>query len=333
MLYLAVKLIDGLEEGVDIFPRRVGRNVTAGGNDEIGIFRAGIEESLRFGFYGFGCAEAENACGVYVTHGDGICGELFDHGLHVDGVTEMVSRGAGRENGVRHGKHVAAAVVVDDEEVVILKSIHDFFDVRSRKFLFQRGREQAGYRLRHNDSVRASGLISASVSDEEFGRLFENGVYHVGIVVAIHHDLGNVEQSRAEREGTDHAREYGTVGNDLQCLFDCFDINARARRADLGNGEILGILEENGRGQLIFTSHNLRPLEMIDRKDIIFTTTNPNNRYIRLSSSKGNLRDQYIRSIHVGGQKEELYDYSNPLEIARAFRLAGKEVRADLERM
>ena len=90
-------------------------------------------------------------------------------------------------------------------------------------------------------------------------------------------------------------------------------------------GEILGILEENGRGQLLFTSHNLRPLEMIDRRDIVFTTTNPSNRYIRLSGSKGNLRDQYIRSIHVGGQKEELYDYSNPLEIARAFRLAGKE--------
>ena len=90
-------------------------------------------------------------------------------------------------------------------------------------------------------------------------------------------------------------------------------------------GEILGILEENGRGQLLFTSHNLRPLEMIDRRDIVFTTTNPSNRYIRLSGSKGNLRDQYIRSIHVGGQKEELYDSSNPLEIARAFRLAGKE--------
>ena len=98
-------------------------------------------------------------------------------------------------------------------------------------------------------------------------------------------------------------------------------------------GEILGILEENGRGQLIFTSHNLRPLEMIDRKDIVFTTTNPNNRYIRLSGTKGNLRDQYIRSIHVGGQKEELYGYSNPLEIARAFRLAGKEGRTVEERM
>ena len=89
-------------------------------------------------------------------------------------------------------------------------------------------------------------------------------------------------------------------------------------------GEILGILEENGRGQLLFTSHNLRPLEMIDRSNLVFTTTNPNNRYIRLSGSKGNLRDAYIRSIHVGGQKEELYGYSNPLEIARAFRLAGR---------
>lgn len=89
-------------------------------------------------------------------------------------------------------------------------------------------------------------------------------------------------------------------------------------------GEILGILEENGRGQLIFTSHNLRPLEMIQKKDIIFTTTNPHNRYIRFSGAKGNLRDQYIRSIHIGGQKEELYEYSNPLEIARAFRLAGR---------
>lgn len=89
-------------------------------------------------------------------------------------------------------------------------------------------------------------------------------------------------------------------------------------------GEILGILEENGRGQLLFTSHNLRPLEMIDRRALIFTTTNPENRYIRLSGVKGNLRDGYIRSIHIGGQREELYEYSNPLEIARAFRLAGR---------
>jgi hypothetical protein len=63
---------------------------------------------------------------------------------------------------------------------------------------------------------------------------------------------------------------------------------------------------------------------MIDRRNLVFTTTNPENRYIRLAGVKGNLRDEYIRSIHIGGQKEELYDYSNPLEIARAFRLAGR---------
>ncbi len=89
-------------------------------------------------------------------------------------------------------------------------------------------------------------------------------------------------------------------------------------------GEILGILEESGRGQLLFTSHNLRPLEMIDKQDIVFTTTNPENRYIRASGTGGNLRDRYIRSISLGGQKEELYDYRNPMEIARAFRLAGR---------
>ena len=89
-------------------------------------------------------------------------------------------------------------------------------------------------------------------------------------------------------------------------------------------GEILGILEESGRGQLLFTSHNLRPLEMIDRQDIVFTTTNPDNRYIRASGARGNLRDRYIRSISLGGQKEELYDYRNPMEIARAFRLASR---------
>lgn len=89
-------------------------------------------------------------------------------------------------------------------------------------------------------------------------------------------------------------------------------------------GEILGILEESGKGQLIFTSHNLRPLEMIDPQNIVFTTTNPENRYIRFKGAGGNLRDRYIRSISIGGQKEELYGYTNPLEIARAFRLAGR---------
>ena len=69
-------------------------------------------------------------------------------------------------------------------------------------------------------------------------------------------------------------------------------------------GEILKIIAEKGQGQLIFTSHNLRPLETLDKSFIVFTTTNPNNRYIRLTNVKenNNLRSFYYRDIVLGGQ-------------------------------
>ena len=75
-------------------------------------------------------------------------------------------------------------------------------------------------------------------------------------------------------------------------------------------GELLGIVSQHGKGQLIFTSHNLRPLETIDRGFIAFTTTNPKERYTRLANVKpsNNLRDLYYRGIVLGGQREELYE-------------------------
>ena len=90
-------------------------------------------------------------------------------------------------------------------------------------------------------------------------------------------------------------------------------------------GEILKIISEKGKGQLIFTSHNLRPLETLDKTFIAFTTTNPSNRYIRMSNVKetNNLRDFYYRDITLGGQKEELYIQTKNSEIALAFRKAG----------
>ncbi len=90
-------------------------------------------------------------------------------------------------------------------------------------------------------------------------------------------------------------------------------------------GEILRIISEKGKGQLIFTSHNLRPLETLDRGFIAFTTTNPSNRYIRMSNLKdtNNLRDFYFRDIILGEQSEEVYDSTNNSEIALAFREAG----------
>ena len=91
-------------------------------------------------------------------------------------------------------------------------------------------------------------------------------------------------------------------------------------------GELLRIISEKGKGQLIFTSHNLRPLETLDRGFIAFTTTNPFKRYIRLTNIKdnNNLRDFYFRDIVLGEQKEEVYELTNNAEIALAFREAGE---------
>lgn len=91
-------------------------------------------------------------------------------------------------------------------------------------------------------------------------------------------------------------------------------------------GEILRIISEKGKGQLIFTSHNLRPLETLDRGFIAFTTTNPSKRYMRMSNIKdnNNLRDFYFRDIVLGEQSEEVYEPTNNSEIALAFREAGE---------
>lgn len=91
-------------------------------------------------------------------------------------------------------------------------------------------------------------------------------------------------------------------------------------------GELLRIISEKGKGQLLFTSHNLRPLETLDRGFIAFTTTNPSNRYLRMSNLKdnNNLRDFYFRDIILGEQSEEVYDPTNNAEIALAFREAGE---------
>lgn len=91
-------------------------------------------------------------------------------------------------------------------------------------------------------------------------------------------------------------------------------------------GELLNIISEKGKGQLIFTSHNLRPLETIDKGFIAFTTTNPKIRYIRMTNVKetNNLRDFYYRDIVLGEQSEQVYNPTNKYEIALAFREAGE---------
>lgn len=92
-------------------------------------------------------------------------------------------------------------------------------------------------------------------------------------------------------------------------------------------GELLTVLDDSGKGQLIFTAHSLRPLEMLDKGSLVFTTTNPENRYIPMQYVKqnNNLRDMYLRTIILGGQKEDLYETTDTNQIARAFRRAARK--------
>lgn len=90
-------------------------------------------------------------------------------------------------------------------------------------------------------------------------------------------------------------------------------------------GEILQAIEESGRGQFIFTSHNLRPLEVINKKFLYFTTTNHQNRYIRLKKVgvTNNLRDTYFREIVLCEQEEKIYNKTKKFKIITALKKAG----------
>lgn len=94
-------------------------------------------------------------------------------------------------------------------------------------------------------------------------------------------------------------------------------------------GELLDIFNKSAKGQLIFTSHNLRALEMLDKDSILFSTANPDRRYIRMKNVKAsnNLRDMYLRGITLGGQDEVIYEETDSLRIARVFRKAGRSIR------
>lgn len=91
-------------------------------------------------------------------------------------------------------------------------------------------------------------------------------------------------------------------------------------------GQCLEVMQERAKGQLIFTSHNLRPLEVLENELLIYTTVNPENRYIKSAYIKNtqNTRLSYLRSIKLGGQKEKLYSETNIYEIELAIHRAGK---------
>lgn len=165
------------------------------------------------------------------------------------------------------------------------------------------------------------------------------GIKELGVTVFKNAKLGRSIQLMSLKNGKEIPFQYESEGikkivSILQLLIVVYNnssITVAIDELDGGIfeyllGEILNIISEKGKGQLIFTSHNLRPLETIDKGFIAFTTTNPDNRYIRMTNVKGNnnLRDFYYRDIVLGEQSEQVYNSTNNFEIALAFREAGE---------
>lgn len=89
-------------------------------------------------------------------------------------------------------------------------------------------------------------------------------------------------------------------------------------------GEILHVLHSSGKGQLIFTSHNLYPLSVLGKDHIYFTTTDSKNRFIKLAGIGGtnNLRTVYLREIGHPDHYNNLYNETKRTQIISAMRKA-----------
>jgi AAA15 family ATPase/GTPase len=90
-------------------------------------------------------------------------------------------------------------------------------------------------------------------------------------------------------------------------------------------GEIVEVMAKGAAGQLIFTSHNLRPLEILAPKSLILTTTDPKNRYEFFKGLKptNNPRDVYIRNAFLNQGDSRFYQPTSEYEISKAFMKIG----------
>lgn len=187
--------------------------------------------------------------------------------------------------------------------------------------------------LTEMNAVLGTVIPGLSIGLHDFGaQLLENGEPGRRIeLVSLRGDT--VIPLRYESEGI---IKIISILNVLMCLYNNPSMCLFIDELDAGIfeyllGELLSVFEKGAKGQLVFTSHNLRALEMLDSRSILFSTTNSDNRYIRLRGRRSgeSLREAYLRSITLGGQKESVYAETDSAKIGRAFRRSGKAVRHD----
>lgn len=181
--------------------------------------------------------------------------------------------------------------------------------------------------LESMDNVIGALIPGLSIKIIEYGReLQSNGSWGIRYEV-VSNRQGQLIPIRYESEGV---RKILSILNLVIAMYNNDSVCVAIDELDAGIfeimlGDLLKVLLENGKGQLIFTSHNLRPLEVLEKENIYFTTTNPKNRFIHLKNIRptNNLRDCYIRALNLGGQDEELATTTKQHLIRRALRKSG----------
>lgn len=73
------------------------------------------------------------------------------------------------------------------------------------------------------------------------------------------------------------------------------------------------LFSESGKGQILFTSNNLHPLDLLDKSECYFTTTNPTDRFTHIKYLKTNnsLLNVYKKLAEKGDEKNS--DLFNPI--------------------
>ncbi|MBQ7974062.1 MAG: AAA family ATPase [Clostridia bacterium] len=90
-------------------------------------------------------------------------------------------------------------------------------------------------------------------------------------------------------------------------------------------GQIVTVFKEDAKGQLIFTSHNLHILELLDNKSIVITRYNTDNCYGKLTNvqTNNNKRLLYLRHIELEDEADGIiYNKTNQYEMSFAFEQA-----------
>lgn len=187
------------------------------------------------------------------------------------------------------------------------------------------GRQYADYWLVERRAEKINFLLKELVPDVQLGvRDRVEGEKRFSEIVTLHGDavvpLG--KESTGIRKLVWLFDLLLRVANDPSVCLVVDNIDAGL--GDYLLGQLFYALCMTGKGQLLFTSSSLRPMEMLEYKNAMVATTNAENRFIHLPEDRRNCRSNYLRHAMLGGADEKLSDDVDANDLGRAFRRAAK---------